>query len=312
MKYEEALLSPEISWDEMTAGIKIPKSLFKYQSFYMQDGMENPYWERNMKGEFHLSVGKEFEDKNDCKPFINKEIVSQFIENFFTSMSIERKQIDTIMKGLDSAITETYMNSIVDNYQDKIRIGCFTDLSDNMAMWEKYANLKRGYCIEYDTSKNVLFDVSTLPIWYTSKPFDSSLSLARHLILKSTKKGKKQSEEEHFDIYKSIYEKEDKMVYIPIFIKQKKVWGFEREYRLFLLEQRTTRMGNIKRNEYLDKHANLDLSQALKAIYIGECFEENPNHEVLLKKVCLLAESKKIPLYRKEKGNGCYKNILIL
>lgn len=41
MNYENALLSPDISWDAVTAGIKVPKTLYKYQSFIKADGTAN-------------------------------------------------------------------------------------------------------------------------------------------------------------------------------------------------------------------------------------------------------------------------------
>ncbi|MDD5802774.1 MAG: hypothetical protein PUE78_00425 [Clostridia bacterium] len=51
--YEEALLSPDISWDELCAVNRknLPPKLYKYQSFFQGDGRENIYWIRNVQGE---------------------------------------------------------------------------------------------------------------------------------------------------------------------------------------------------------------------------------------------------------------------
>lgn len=43
MDYESALLSPEISWDALTAAKMIPPRLYKYQSFMNADGTINSH-----------------------------------------------------------------------------------------------------------------------------------------------------------------------------------------------------------------------------------------------------------------------------
>lgn len=53
-----------------------------------------------------------------------------------------------------------YVNSVVSNYRKYIRIGCFTTSHDNSAMWIKYGDCFRGFCIEYDTLKNNLLNIA--------------------------------------------------------------------------------------------------------------------------------------------------------
>lgn len=301
MEYEDALLSPDISWDCLTQGVVIPKHLYKYQSFYSSDGSENPYWEKNMNGSFHMSLGCEFEDINDCKPFIDKQLVRSYIDKFLVSMSVEEGIRKSIIQQLDKEITEESINKIKSNYQNTIRVGCFTSISDNDKMWDKYADMKKGYCIEYDTSKNRLFEISTLPILYSDKPYDTSVTFANLLILECTKKGKQRTDEESIEIFNLIYARILKTSYVPVFIKQKLYWDFEKEYRLFLLKHRNTRDGMIKMEQFLDSSFNIDLSNSISAIYLGEDFDNNKQVDKLLKRVNCISREKNITVYRKVK-----------
>ena len=128
-------------------------------------------------------------------------------------------------------------------YLDNISGGtntCFTISSDNITMWEKYANNETGFCLQYSTKKNNLFMNSTLPVLYSEKPYNSSLLLASQIILESCRQVKERSQEEQLEIYRPIYEKILKTAYINVFIKEKIKWEFEQEYRMFLLNNRNT------------------------------------------------------------------------
>lgn len=314
-KYKKMLFSPEISYDEITSSIKPPPKLYKFQSFYKQDGKENPYWRKNMQGEFHTSLGKEFEDENDCKPYFDRIEIFKIIENFLAYNHLKQEEIEEMRKILEPLITEEQLNKkIANNYQSQIRIGCFTDSSDNLEMWNKYSDMGKGYCIEYNTNQNELFQKSTLPVLY-GVVYNSSLTFASLLILDIMENAKKRTSEENLSIYEDIYKKVIKTTYIPIFIKNSK-WSFEREYRMFILEHRTiTTSGRsklLKKEDLPDKNANLDLSEDIKTIYLGENFEKNKNYKELLENVFLITENKKIPLFiKKKKYNGRYKNIKV-
>lgn len=308
MKYEDALLSPEISWDDVTAGIKMPKVLYKYQSFIKADGTANSHWVGNMEGQFHMSLGCEFEDRNDCKPYFSKNSVSKYIDDFLRSSNTDSNVRAEISEKLMQTLTDEYLNSVISNYQNKIRIGCFTDSSNNEKMWKKYAGDKTGCCIEYDTSKNKLFQLSTLPVLYRNYSYDCSLTLASFLILESNRVGKGQTSEENLEVFKPIYEKILKTAYVPLFIKQKRCWEFEREYRMFLLPHRNTRDGMIEASKYLDNNYNLDLANAVNAIYLGENFTTLANFSEILGKVICICKKKKIKLFQKTIKNGKIEN----
>lgn len=75
-----------------------------------------------------------------------------------------------ISEKLMQTLTDEYLNSVISNYQNKIRIGCFTDSSNNEKMWKKYAGDKTGCCIEYDTSKTNYFNYPHYPYYIAIIP----------------------------------------------------------------------------------------------------------------------------------------------
>lgn len=73
---------------------------------------------------------------------------------------------------------------------------------------------------------------------------------------------------------------------------------------MFLLKNRTTRVGLIKDSDYLDEKFNIDLSSQVSAIYLGKKFDENEGSSELLTKICSVLEETKIQLYRKSIKDG--------
>ncbi|MBV4450936.1 DUF2971 domain-containing protein [Clostridium tyrobutyricum] len=309
--YREALIDPSISFNKIIEGQSIPEYLYKYQSFYSKDMKENKYWKENIRGAFHLSLGSEFEDVNDCKPYMDKEEICKIIEDFFQNCnqnSVTEEQLKTIHTSLCGVLTQEYFDGVISNHQNEIRIGCFTILSDNVTMWEKYANNETGFCLQYSTKRNNLFMNSTLPVLYSEKPYNSSLLLANQIILESCRKAKKRSQKEQLEIYRPIYEKILKTAYIHVFIKEKIKWEFEQEYRMFLLKNRNTQTGMLRAEEILDKNSNIDLANAITAVYLGEKFDENINHDVIKKEIIHIAKEMKIRVFQKRCIDGIYTN----
>ncbi|WP_026893297.1 hypothetical protein [Lacrimispora aerotolerans] len=188
-----------------------------------------------MKGTFHLSLGSEFEGKNDCKPYIDIDQVSCFIENFLFRIKIENNKIEDIRMQLAKNITNNSLDNIASNYLTSIKIGCFTTNADNNMMRSKYACFRKGYCIEYNTEGNILFRNSTLPLVYRNIPYDSSISFANQLILECCREGKNRTIEEQLEIYLSIYEKIMKTTYILIFLKKRENWSLRKNTECFCL-----------------------------------------------------------------------------
>jgi hypothetical protein len=301
--YEDVMLDPSISFNTMIEYQTMPEHLYKYQSFYTNDMQENKYWKDNIRGTFHLSLGREFEDYNDCKPYMNKQEISSFIENFLRNGSSYKpsdNEIKAICTALDNTLTQDYFEGVISNYQSDIRIGCFTESSDNFIMWEKYSSSKTGFCLEYSTSKNDLFMHSTLPVLYSDQPYNCSLSLSTFLILESYRRGKGRGQEEQLEIFRSLYEKGLKTAYVPLFIKEKGKWSFEEEYRMFLLKNRNTQIGLLRAEDILDENSNINLSNAITAIYLGENFDMNPNHIMIKNEILQIADEYKIKVYQKK------------
>lgn len=310
MLYKDALMAPDISWNQLTETVPIPSKLYKYQNFYTDVGKKNPFWEKNMNGQFHLSLGCEFEDINDCKPYISKTDVIKYLVGFFEAMGVEHNIIDGIIGQFETEFTDENINGVIRNYQNEIRIGCFTDSFQNNEMWENYADNKKGFCIEYDTRKHDLFYTSILPVFYTSEQYNLSMTYAYSIILECCRKVKQRDEKEQLSIYRGVYEKIIKTAYIPLFLKEKEKWCFEHEYRMFILKNRNTTRGMLKMDQVLDKNYNINLSDAINAIYLGKNFYDNENSSDILRIIKEIAMRKKFLLYRME-GNVAEKICIV-
>ncbi len=274
--YKKALFDLTVSWSDLVQQVHIPDKLYKYQSFYLNNGEDNPFWKNNIGGEFHLSLAKEFEDINDCRPDISEtEIKNLLKKEIINICNFDENYKKNIFDEIDRVVNENFTKKIIDNYQSSIRIGCFTDSFCNQKMWGKYGNNATGFCIEYDTNKSVLFNQFTLPVLYTEKTYNISSSVVGFICnffadkIINTK------------IKESKYDKIQKATYIPIFIKNASKWSFEREYRMFLLQHMSIGQDIKKMDDYTDEKHNIDLSGAITAIYLGENFEQNKNSEKL-------------------------------
>ena len=65
------------------------------------------------------------------------------------------------------------------------------------------------------------------------------------------------------------------------------------------------------KNEYLDNNYNIDLIDAVNAIYLGENFIKLDNHRELLKQVISICKVKQIGLFRQTVKDGVLENIKI-
>lgn len=297
-EYKSLLFNPNVSLNELAYRIATPQKLYKYQSFYTVDGTKNPYWPENMTGTFHLSLAKDFEDNNDCKPFINIDKVLDHIKTILCESPSGYAQIQAAINEAKQYITEDLITNIIDNFQSQIRIGCFTTSLGNTNMWNKYSDSSRGYCIEYDTALNDLFLSSTLPVLYSDHPYDSSLIFADFLILELLRKGKNRTKENQYDRFNGEYSKLCKATYVPLFVKQEELWAFEQEYRMFILKHRTLPSGKaLKQKDILDDSGNLNLSNAITGIYLGNRFKDNPDAERIYSQIQSIQKRKKIPVH---------------
>jgi len=301
MAYKDALMSPEVSLAELVNEVKLPEKLYKYQGFSSSDGEENPFWIKNMKGEFHLSVGSEFEDDNDCRPYMNKENMAEYLKEILCYLSGKTDEIDEAINQFNCEFNVENIDGIADNYRNDIRIGCFTKCFNNNKMWDKYGDNSKGFCIEYDVNKNKLFTSTVLPILYTENKYDLSLTYAAQIILEVRKQQK--GTEEYLKKFGDILKKVLKTSYIPLFIKEPK-WSFEEEYRMFILKHRNTPLGMLKMDKVLDENYNINLYDAIRGIYLGKRFEENKKADIILSRIRELSKENQVPVYRMMDDNN--------
>ena len=295
MAYKDALMNSEVSLAELVNEVKLPEKLYKYQGFSSSDGEENPFWIKNMKGEFHLSVGSEFEDDNDCRPYMNKENMAEYLKEILCYLSGKTDEIDEAINQFNCEFNVENIDGIADNYRNDIRIGCFTKCFNNNKMWDKYGDNSKGFCIEYDVNKNKLFTSTVLPILYTENKYDLSLTYAAQIILEVRKQQK--GTEEYLKKFGDILKKVLKTSYIPLFIKEPK-WSFEEEYRMFILKHRNTPLGMLKMDKVLDENYNINLNDAIRGIYLGKRFEENKKADIILSKIRELSKENQVPVYK--------------
>jgi len=295
MAYKDALMNSEVSLAELVNEVKLPEKLYKYQGFSSSDGEENPFWIKNMKGEFHLSVGSEFEDDNDCRPYMNKENIAKYLKEILCYLSGKTDEIDEAINQFNCEFNVENIDGIADNYRNDIRIGCFTKCFNNNKMWDKYGDNSKGFCIEYDVNKNKLFTSTVLPILYTENKYDLSLTYAAQIILEVRKQQK--GTEEYLKKFGDILKKVLKTSYIPLFIKEPK-WSFEEEYRMFILKHRNTPLGMLKMDKVLDENYNINLNDAIRGIYLGKRFEENKKADIILSKIRELSKENQVPVYK--------------
>ncbi|WP_321834339.1 DUF2971 domain-containing protein [Clostridium butyricum] len=305
-KYEKILTNPDISLNDMCKLIKKPEKLYKFQSFGSEvndEFIENKYWENNMKGAFHLSLGYEFKDKNDCRPYIDRDFVISELINFLKGATKDMDKIRAIKLGLEKSINNEALDEITDRYQTNICIGCFTERVDNIRMWNEYADLSKGFCIEYDTSQNQLFGNSTLPILYSNTPYDSSRTMINNLILEWTCTAKNRTLEENSKIYSNAYSQVCKTAYIPLFYKGLD-YQHEEEYRMFILDHRTYDDKKINKGDIVYSYNNICLKKAITGIYLGENFTQLTNSDKIRLAIETIVEENNLKLYQMKKVKG--------
>lgn len=284
LTYEQALLDRNISYETIITYYNKPKFVYKYQSFYNDDGSLNAHWKSNITGKtFRLNKASAFEDKNDCRPYFRQDYILKRIEDFyryFAPTSVERA-LDLAREEINQATFER----IREHYQNEIFIGCLTVSNNNEEMWDKYSNNKTGYCIEYEVADNFLLSDSMLPVLYSDKPYDSSDLFFLNLVLTAVQRGKNIALEENLKVYGEYFRWLLKLSYVPVFIKERAKWSYEKEYRLFLLKHRNTTKKMIRAEDYLDENQCIDLSDSVRSIYLGKRFDENPESDTLLNEI---------------------------
>lgn len=145
--------------------IEFPNVLYKYRNW------ENEYHKRFITNrEVYLASPKEFEDKIDCKIPIRYDLMTESEAESFYRRLIElaeqdlsrqqkRHKLRDILKRKDYLKEETnnqFLNMYFKELFDHLGILSLTAEPCLEAMWNKYADNNKGFCIGYNS--RILFD----------------------------------------------------------------------------------------------------------------------------------------------------------
>ena len=267
--YKIDLLDPMISFQQLARKYPPPVKLYKYLYFGKYENgvfVENPHWKSGVKGIFHLSHAKTFDDKNDCEPYVNEHKFTEYIKKVCNAFEV--KFSNEVMCELKKMDYNKLISELKEKFQSVPRIGCLTDTYLNNEMWECYSANHTGFCIEYITGSNMLLRNLTNKVVYTNERHDVSLSVALNMILSSV------DYDEKFNIYYLMLQKN---TYTCLYIKKPK-WSFENEFRVIMPDHISSKEGELSAKEYIvSEPDNIDLSKAISAIYIGTNYKSVPN-----------------------------------
>lgn len=220
----------------------MPKKLYKF--FPCKEKSLNNLF----NSKIYLSSPEDFNDPYDSKPLFNP-----------TEILKTKTQISIIE-----------IQKILVDFMNNYRIACFTqnDYTD-ILMWSHYAELHKGFCLEYGTDKELFnkqfFHIQ--PIIYSPQIYDLTTTLCKFL---KTKKG---NPIDFFisSLYKAIQ------------------WQYENEWRIILLKD------DMKKDKFID----IDKPTA---IYLGL------NIKDIYKKVLVdFAISENIPIFKMQRFDNEYK-----
>ncbi|HDL7837461.1 hypothetical protein A6J63_012160 [Yersinia enterocolitica] len=132
-------------------------SLYHYQSFDKGSKDEDYLRQTLVDNTIYCSNPNDFEDLWDMKPVFPK-----LTENSFLRKGIE-KQLrgldfdESIISSVDN-IQEIYENISYSQgiaYAELFRVYCLTLRNNNIEMWERYANVHKGICLEFDINNEI-------------------------------------------------------------------------------------------------------------------------------------------------------------
>ncbi len=109
------------------------------------------------------------------------------------------------------------------NIKNSKGIGSLSEINNSQIMWEMYSNHYKGYCIEYDTSRDLNMKINTFPVIYGNKKDTNILNILVGVIIESI-------------IYQlsngSIKQIDESVKYFYIFLTKYKEWHFQKEWRI--------------------------------------------------------------------------------
>lgn len=182
---------------------------------------------------------------------------------------------------------------IIDDFSKHMRITSFTGESVNcMPMWAHYANNHSGFCVEYDTNKNIRLKSCLFPVQYTEERIDITNIMDKFV--------KELEETIEYNIKNNIKEiKIDNLTLIWISTYYSCIkhisWSYENEIRCIMAQNSTCSpyMDAIPSAIYigmkcedLKKKELFDIAYELDIPLYQMCFDDNGNrYELIPKKI---------------------------
>lgn len=198
------------------------------------------------------------------------------IKNYFYSAEFEQNLQDLKKDCRDA------LSSMVTSLQQHSYIGCFTEINDCPLMWGHYADSHKGFCLEYDLSRNPFyhenFNVNAdcykhlYPVLYSSKRY-----CAEEFAMQQVNK-----------IMGGNVPLSDILFWFKVYTNKAINWKYEKEWRIIVIPQDMESTSNEK----------FFLPLKPTAIYYGLRFEKQP--EDVKTTIRELAKSKDLRQYKME------------
>lgn len=232
--YRKMLENPNISYSEVKkyVGQYMPQKLYRYRTF-------DQYYKSNiMDGQVYLACPNTYNDPFDSAvKFDYKRCVEVLLGKNSANLFPEILSSDPKLRIL----FENHYRDTFDGFKEYVKMACFSEKKDSILMWSHYAENHSGFCIEYDTQKNSLFNELALPVIYM---------------------------EERYDATECLLTQSKNIAFNPIIYKDIS-WSYENEWRLW---------GS---KDYFENKPNyLEMKNAISAIYIGACIKDKDKNKI--------------------------------
>lgn len=257
--------------------LKIPDSIFKYRKF-------DQYWKESINGITFFSEASKFNknDNNDSAVHVDIKKLRNLLTEKFPNNNNNPQT-----KRKISNMLEEYISKIRDNF----RIGCFTTVkpTENY-MWNKkdFGDRNKGFCIEYETNPSILFPYATifLPVLYEHTPCFLTSEVAE--IIK----------------YDGNITSESRCIATAYnFVLTKNIkYSSEKEWRIIVTD-------NNYKNYFDIDNCKKDLSQLIKAIYLGWDYKASDASGEKERYILNFCQKNKIPLYKMHKQNDGFESL---
>lgn len=184
----------------------VPDILFKYYSLNEDVDMNYQKLETLQQGKIFLSEIKNFNDPFDGKAFFYREV-----------------------ELLKYPELKACNGRLIDDFSSFVRSTSFSQVGVNsMPMWAHYANNHMGFCVSYDTQKNLTLKSNTFPIQYTEERLDITQFMDQYIQYMSERK--RYSENNGL---RKIELNDLSIVFLPTLLHNLKhiSWSYEKEFR---------------------------------------------------------------------------------